>query len=94
MLLTLGGSPGCCTSGSPEYGGMLVGNTYVLHCLVVSDLSNQFTEGRTYYFQAKSLSKQRAGRTSPISQKTGLGNNLGMTPRNSSEIPVIGATYA
>lgn len=49
---------------------------------------------QTYYFQAKSLSKQRAGMTRPMSQTTGLGNNRGMTPRYSLEIPVIGATYA
>lgn len=48
----------------------------------------------TYYFHAKSLDKQRIGRTSPCNQKIILGNNLGTTPWYSVEKPNLGATVA
>ncbi len=48
----------------------------------------------TYYFQAKSLDKQRTGRTSPWIQKTALVNRTGTTPLYSVENPSLGATVA
>lgn len=46
------------------------------------------------YFQAKSLSKQRTGRTIIINQNTGLSNSFGRTPAYSVLNPSFGATVA
>ncbi len=74
---------------------MFVGSTFVLRWTAdISQSIECLLEWITYYFQAKSLDKQSTGRTSPCSQKTGLGNNLGTTPSYSVENPSFGATVA
>jgi len=48
----------------------------------------------TYYFQAKSLSKQSGGNTTAIPQNTGLVQSLPLTPVHSVEKLSLGAISA
>lgn len=72
---------------------------WIIHPLRAKDLVSiritpSQSQGSTYYFQAKSLSKQSGGSTSAMPQKTGLVHSRAFTPVHSVEKFNIGATWA